>query len=45
MRMSTSSDVALADTGETHMRLFFNLTMVTAASALAAPARPGAAIR
>lgn len=27
MRMTTSSDVALDDTGATHMRLFFNITM------------------
>ena len=29
LSMSTSSDVALDDTGETHMRLFFNITMVS----------------
>jgi len=27
MRMTTSSDVALDDTGDVHMRLFFNITM------------------
>ena len=30
MSMSTSSDVALDDTGDVHMRLFFNITMVRA---------------
>merc|ERR1719197_1713537 len=27
MSMTTSTDVALDDTGEVHMRLFFNITM------------------